>query len=195
MRSDPSGMLRDMKREGVSAAEMYAELEASGKERPQCECHGESMYWQRHTRSISGGGWRCPAKQREYAQRWRKSNPERYREMSRRGLRRLRYGIHEDTPIMSLSERQALSAKTRVIRRAVANQHTMNVIEKLDGKRAQLMRLAVNEGASPFERRKALEQLDKHNARSVRKDSVCQPSRTTSVETQTPRLLPRSTSF
>jgi hypothetical protein len=43
-----------MPHRGVSAAEKYAE-----GPKPLCECHGESMRWQKNAGGRVGGNWRC----------------------------------------------------------------------------------------------------------------------------------------
>lgn len=70
-------------RRGVSAAEKYAELEASGLERPQCECHGKTMGWQKDPKMIPGGRWICAETYRSRQRKYFKENRETKRERDR----------------------------------------------------------------------------------------------------------------
>ena len=87
------------------------------------------------------------------------------------------------------------SRRVKEMLRAVEDKHSINVIEKIDLRRAQLMRLAADRGATLYERQRALEVLDKHNVKQATKEPTCQHSQITSAGTPTPLLLPRSTSF
>ena len=69
---------------GISAAEMDAMLEAEGKERPKCECHGEPQVWNKDNRKRAGGEWKCVIKNRGHQARYYSENREKRREYESR---------------------------------------------------------------------------------------------------------------
>lgn len=40
-----------------------------GTEKPDCDCHGEPMWWHNDPRVKLGGYWRCSARERERSRR------------------------------------------------------------------------------------------------------------------------------
>jgi 5-methylcytosine-specific restriction endonuclease McrA len=65
----------------MTAAEKYAEMDASAQERPRCRCHAAEMFWARDETRVAGGRWRCAVRQREtvaraYVPHPRKRMPE-----------------------------------------------------------------------------------------------------------------------
>lgn len=124
-----------------------------------------------------------------YAGRWMTLESIENERASQRESRRRKRGIHQDAPLMPLSQRGSLGNRIRKLRKAVANHRLMNIMDREDPERVRLMRLCVDPSASPFEGKLALKALDRHIDKQKGKSPWQQ---TTSNETQTQRLLPRS---
>lgn len=193
----------------ISTAEKRAMLEAAGEEWP-VGSDGLPMCWHKNGSTPNGGSWRLRSFMRDEQARYRKSEEGRATraryDKSEEGRdararynksekgRRARVGIAADAPPMSLEQIGLYSSAIRIIRKTASTPTVMTILDRFDPKKAKLIRLAVSESATPFERRRAVERYMTHKHIPRTKEETCLHPQTTSAETRTPLLLPRSTS-
>lgn len=75
--------------------------------KPQCECHGESMYWAKDARWKTGGRWHCAVNHREDYRRRKDANPERIRAANREASRRYRVAHSDEVRASERKRREA----------------------------------------------------------------------------------------
>jgi len=123
----------------VPAAEKYAELEARGLGRPDCDCHGKAMSWN------GGARWICTEKMRAHVAqyraenrrkvlatqaRWRARNPEKVRASNARQIKvGTDYFGRAETETEAGMVKQVLREKAAAFR----EQQRTEYKEKIDG--------------------------------------------------------------
>lgn len=87
--------------------------------RPLCKCHGETMYWQKDSRTKSGGYWKCKIKLREISKRYRIKHKEKIKE----------YRINNKEKIREIEKKYYMNNKEK--KRKLRKEYRINNKEKI----------------------------------------------------------------